>query len=83
MDNKFIVYVVYSDTFNKHFTSFTSRLEERIQSHNDEAGRGYTKKYKPWRLIHTKEFDTKAEAMDYEKWLKSGVGIEFIKALPH
>jgi putative endonuclease len=79
----YIVYVVYSDTFEKHFTGFTSRLEERIQSHNDLSGKGYTRKYLPWRLIYSKEFTTKEEAMTYEKWLKSGVGIEYINALPH
>jgi putative endonuclease len=40
-------------------------------------------KYRPWKLIHTEVFDTKAEAMQREKWFKSGVGRSFIKTLPH
>lgn len=83
MNEIFTVYVLYSDTFDKHYTGFTSRLEERIQSHNDLSGKGYTKRYRPWRLIYQKEFDTKSEAMSYEKWLKSGVGRDFIKTIQH
>jgi len=35
------------------------------------------------KLIYTKEFENKKDAMAYEKWLKSGVGRSFIKSLPH
>jgi len=33
--------------------------------------KGWTVKFRPWRIIHTEEFDTKAEAMQREKQLKS------------
>nr|WP_324229593.1 hypothetical protein [Lacibacter sp.] len=49
----------------------------------NELGQDWTSKYRPWIVIHTKEFATKLEAMHYEKWMKSGVGREFIKSLPH
>jgi len=83
MDDIYIVYVLYSDTYDKHYTGFTSRLEDRILSHNSLSGKGYTKKYRPWRLIYQKEFNNKTDAMAYEKWLKSGVGRDFIKTLKH
>jgi putative endonuclease len=51
-------------------------------SHN-ELGVGWTAKYRPWKLIFTKEFEIKSEAMQFEKWLKSGVGRDFIKTLKH
>jgi putative endonuclease len=44
-------------------------------------GKGWTAKYQPWILIYTKEFTNKADAMSYEKWLKSGAGRDFIKKL--
>ena len=83
MIEQFTVYVLYSDQFEKHYTGFTSRLEARIESHNALTGKGYTKKYRPWRLIYQKEFTVKADAMSYEKWLKSLVGREFIKTIEH
>lgn len=83
MNELYTVYVLYSDQFDKHYTGFTSRLEARIESHNALSGKGYTRKYLPWRLIYQKEFQTKADAMTYEKWLKSIEGREFINALEH
>ncbi len=51
-------------------------------SHN-ELGNGWTAKYRPWKLIFTKEFEDKAEAMKFEKWLKTGSGRDFIKIIQH
>ena len=78
----FTVYILYSNTAKKHYTGFTTNLEQRLISHN-ELGKGWTSKYRPWQLIFSKEFVTKKEAMEYEKWLKTGVGREFVKTLLH
>ena len=78
----YTVYILFSDNHQKHYTGFTSNLEQRMLSHNI-LGKDWTAKYRPWRLIITKEFDTKVEAMKYEKWLKSGVGRSFVKTLRH
>ncbi len=51
-------------------------------SHN-ELGKGWTAKFRPWKLIFTREFSDKKDAMEYEKWLKTGVGRDFIKTLTH
>ncbi len=77
-----VVYVIYSEIANLHYTGFTSNLEMRICSHN-EFGKDWTAKHRPWKLIYSKEFNSKAEAMVYEKWLKTGAGRDFIKKLPH
>ena len=51
-------------------------------SHN-YLGKDWTAKYRPWKLIFTKEFELKIDAMKFEKWLKTGAGRDFIKVLPH
>ncbi|MEP6677303.1 MAG: GIY-YIG nuclease family protein [Ferruginibacter sp.] len=76
----YTVYVLFSKEYQKNYTGFTSNIEQRLLSHN-KLGKGWTSKYRPWQLIYMKEFDNKAEAMAYEKWLKSGVGRDFIKTL--
>ena len=80
MDYK--VYILFSQIHLKHYTGFTIDIEQRLRSHN-ELGHDWTSKYRPWKLIYTKNFNVKAEALIYEKWLKSGVGRDFIKALAH
>ncbi len=76
----FTVYILYSADHQKHYTGFTSNLAQRLLSHN-ELGKDWTAKYRPWKLIFTKEFEIKNEAMEYEKWLKTGMGRDFIKTL--
>ena len=79
---KYTVYILYSEKYDKHYTGFSSDLQTRLQSHND-FGKGWTSRYRPWQLIYTKEFESKSEAMKFEKWLKSGTGRNFIKTLKH
>jgi putative endonuclease len=76
----FTVYVLYSSLHKKHYTGFTTNLEQRLISHN-LLGKDWTARYRPWNVIYTKEFENKTDALKYEKWLKTGVGREFIKTL--
>jgi len=34
-----------------------------------------------WELIYKEEFDNKTEALKREKWLKTGVGREYLKKI--
>ena len=79
---QFTIYILYSENCQKHYTGFTGNLEQRLLSHN-QFGKDWTSKFRPWKLIYTKEFGLKAEALKFEKWLKTGVGRDFIKKLPH
>ena len=74
----FIVYVIKSQS-NTFYTGHTSNLERRLYEHNN----GLTKTTKTdtnWKVIYTKEFLTRSEAMKHEKWLKTGKGREFLKS---
>jgi len=79
---QFIVYILHSKKFDRYYTGHTANIEIRLRSHN-EFGKDWTARYRPWKLIYTKEFKSKKEAMEYERWLKTGVGREFINSLPH
>jgi putative endonuclease len=74
----FTTYVLYSASFDKIYIGFTSDLEGRIDSHNKFATKGWTIKFRPWVLVYTEEYVTKAEAMKREKQLKSAKGREFV-----
>jgi len=79
----FTVYVLFSDQHQKHYTGFSSNFKQRLASHNELGTKDWTTKYRPWKVIFTKEFENKLEAMRFEKWLKSGVGRTFIKQQTH
>ena len=78
--NMYIVYILYSDSFNRTYTGMTSDLDKRLVQHNTGKNRS-TKAFMPWRVIYKENFDTRIEARKKEKYLKSGVGREFIKTL--
>jgi putative endonuclease len=75
------VYVLYSEKFNKMYIGFTSDLEKRFLSHNEVGIKGWTKNFRPWKIIHTETFETKVEAMSREKQLKTNKGRESIRKI--
>jgi len=77
----FTVYVLYSKKFNKIYVGFTSDLEKRFLSHNELGIKGWTRNFRPWKIIHTETFATKVEAMKREKQLKSSKGRETIREI--
>ena len=79
--DEFVVYILYSEKFNKNYTGFTANLIERFKSHNVLGTKGHTLKFRPWTVIHVEFFSFKAQATKREKYLKSGIGREFIQNL--
>ena len=57
----------------------TSNLIQRFISHNYLGKKGYTKKYRPWNVLHVEFFKTKSEAQNRELFLKSGHGRAWVK----
>ncbi|MCF8232801.1 MAG: GIY-YIG nuclease family protein [Bacteroidales bacterium] len=75
----YTVYVLYATKYDRLYIGFTSDLENRLLSHNSLAKKGFTVKFRPWKLIHTEVFSTQAKAMKREKQLKSGQGRKWIR----
>jgi len=75
----FTVYVLYSEKFNKIYIGYTSDLGKRFLSHNELGTKGWTIKFRPWKIIHTESFQSKAEAMKREKELKTSRGRNWIR----
>jgi putative endonuclease len=77
----FTVYILYSISWGKSYVGYTNNVERRLQEHNITESKGFTLRYRPWTLIHTEVFDSKAEAMQKEKFYKSGVGRNEVKVI--
>ena len=74
----YYVYVIQSKLDGRLYKGYTKRLQERIKEHNDGKTKS-TKGYRPWRLVYTEEFDNLTDALKREKFLKTGIGREFLK----
>jgi putative endonuclease len=78
MDN-FVVYILYSHSSGKTYTGMTSDLINRFQFHNSKSTKGFTLRYRPWKVIHVEFFESKALALLREKILKSRKSRESVK----
>jgi putative endonuclease len=76
----FYVYVLQSESTTRYYTGFTADLEQRIGQHNSGVTKS-TKNRGPWKLVYTEQYDSRAEAMRRERFLKSGKGREQLAAL--
>ncbi|MEP0860190.1 MAG: GIY-YIG nuclease family protein [Ignavibacterium sp.] len=74
------VYALKSKIRNYIYVGMTSDINDRMRRHNS----GYektTRSYRPFELIYLEEFKNRQEARIKEKYLKSGVGKEFLKRI--
>jgi len=75
---KYFVYVVESDE-GFRYKGMTDNLERRLGEHNDKLLSFWTKRGTNWKLIYKEEFGSKTDALKRERWLKSGVGRDYLK----
>ncbi len=76
--NEFVVYILFSEKYQKIYIGYTSSLIQRYYSHNFLSKKGYTTRYRPWIVLYVEFYNSKTEALKREKWFKSGVGRKYI-----
>lgn len=75
----YVVYILESINFKKVFyKGYTTDLKQRIRRHNSGEIVSTTK-YKPWKIIFYSVFSDRNKALAFEKYLKSGSGIAFMR----
>ncbi|MCZ6703233.1 MAG: GIY-YIG nuclease family protein [Ignavibacteria bacterium] len=77
---KYYVYIIRSKE-GFIYKGMTDNLDRRLVEHNNKALSFWTKRGTDWKLIYKEEFDNKTEALKREKWLKTGVGREYLKEI--
>ncbi len=74
------VYAIKSEVNGDIYVGIAKDADKRLKEHNAGKSR-YTKGLKPWKNLY-KEFQPDwRTAREREKYLKSGVGKEFLKSL--
>jgi len=72
-----LVYIIQNPR-GKIYIGQTHDVRKRLVDHN-ESSTGYTSKYRPWKLIYSEKLASRRMAMAREKYLKTGVGRDWIK----
>ena len=74
----YYVYVLLSRKDNHMYIGFSADMEKRLRAHNAGKVRS-TKSRRPFVLVYFENYSFESEALNREKYLKSGIGREFIK----
>ena len=61
------------------YKGMADNIQRRLVEHNDKTLSFWTKRGTDWKLIYEEEFESKTEALKREKWLKTGVGREYLE----
>lgn len=76
----FCIYAIQSKVDKRLYVGMSKDINERLKVHNN--GQVFsTKGYRPWVLIYIEEIGNRIDARKREKYLKSGCGKEFLKAV--
>jgi len=73
----YYTYITQSESTGKLYIGQTSNLQARINKHDSDKNFS-TKNKGPWNLLLSKEFETRSEAILFEKKLKDYKNINFI-----
>ena len=76
----FTVYILFSSSIDKYYIGYTNDLERRLTEHNRKKGK-YTDGGIPWRLVYQEEYESKSEAMNREKFIKSQKSRQYILSI--
>ena len=77
----YYVYVIKSLIhISKFYVAHTQDLSVRVKQHNSGKTKS-TKAYAPWILVYSESFNSRNDAIEREKYLKSGSGRRFLKNL--
>jgi putative endonuclease len=73
-------YVMRSSKDHGFYVGLTSNLERRLREHNAGYNRS-TRSRRPFEIVYVEQSDSRLEARKREKFLKSGIGREFLKTV--
>ncbi|TVR26657.1 MAG: GIY-YIG nuclease family protein [Balneolaceae bacterium] len=65
----YYLYILYSDKIDQYYTGRTDDIATRLEKHNKRYSAA-TKKGVPWQLKKAIDFETKADAIKAENWIK-------------
>nr|AQQ74893.1 hypothetical protein [uncultured bacterium] len=74
------VYVLRSEKTGRFYTGSCEDLTKRVEQHNTGQNKS-TRHGVPWILVHSESYATRSEAMQRERYLKTGRGRDELKRL--
>lgn len=80
VDTSYFLYILKSGTVDRYYVGISSNPARRLEFHNTFE-KGFTSRYRPWRIVFTKAYPSKAEAHAAEKMVKGWKSRRMIERL--
>ena len=64
------LYILKSESAEKYYVGVSTDPQRRLMFHNS-IEKGFTSRYRPWKLVLVKEYESRKAAMQAEKTVKS------------
>ncbi len=74
----YFVYIIYSVSFERYYVGISLNVENRLIEHNKGRTKS-TKAFRPWKIIHVEEYESRELARNREVYLKSAAGRKWRK----
>ena len=66
-----LVLYILENKSSRIYIGQTNDINRRLTQHNDPLRKSWASKYGPWKVIFTKSFKSRKEAVECERYLKS------------
>ena len=76
----FYVYILQSVLNGRFYVGHSDEIGRRLREHNAGECR-YTRRWRPWELVYSEEFQTRSEAMRREREIKKRKSRKYILRL--
>jgi putative endonuclease len=73
------VYIIESLSSQQWYFGYSTDLDRRLEGHNNGLNKS-TRGRGPWKFIFIREFPSKSEAMEFERYLKKTRNKDYISA---
>jgi len=77
---KYSLYILKSSVRDTYYIGSSDNPKRRLPYHNGES-KGYTQRYRPWKLAYTHTFDSKQQALQAEQVVKKWKSKKMIRLL--
>jgi putative endonuclease len=74
------LYILQSEVKETYYTGISDSTDRRTFFHNVDR-KGYTNRYRPWKLVFTKSFDSRQQALAAEQTIKKWKSKKMIRLL--
>lgn len=74
----YFVYILYSEKIDKYYVGKTENPKVRLEFHNSDLNRIWTKRGQPWKIVKLIEFENSTLSSKSERFIKKQKSRKFI-----